>query len=118
MPVFNEKPQRPDGFVVSTANSHRSRLSGNVATGLNLLPGTVLQDIAGELAPYTDGSQPVGVLLKAVDSAAGPIRAPYLARDAEVNASELVWFDGATPAEIATGETALAGLGIITRSAL
>ncbi len=64
----------------------------------------------------TDGSQTAaGVLYDAVDASSADADGVIVARDAEVNASELAWFTGATSDNKTTGKSQLADLGIIAR---
>ncbi len=121
MTTFTET-QHWDAFIVSEANGYRSRDKGTVATGETLLPGAVVGIVTagGALKEYnpgnSDGSEVVaGIILK---SPAADTEAAYLARDAEVNASELVWFSGASAGQITAGETGLKAVGIVPRAAI
>lgn len=120
-------------FLVSEANGTRSRKTGTVAAGQNLVAGQVVQLSAGKLVAKdilaNTGNTalitaPEGIMWDNVDaSTAGPhagadvAGAVYIARDAEVNGSEMTYPSGDNTAE--TGKTlinaALATLGIIVR---
>lgn len=108
-------------FIISEANGHRSRDTVTVAVGNKLKAGHVVGELtAGGFAEYsptnTDGSEtPAGILFDAVDATAAAKTGVNMARDCEVNASELTFFEGATEAEIETAAAALAEHGIILR---
>lgn len=111
-------------YLVSEANGYRSRETIKVANTTTKSAGAVLGKVtATELydtynPANTDGTQTVAAILydwvDAVAGGAGVPRAAHV-RDCEVRGADLVWFAGATPAQIATGTTALAALGIISR---
>ncbi len=64
----------------------------------------------------TDGSQTaVAILLDAVDATAADADGVIVARQAEVNAAELVWFDSATAEQKAAGLSQLKAHDIIAR---
>jgi hypothetical protein len=65
----------------------------------------------------TDGSQrPIGVLYGNVDATSADKAGVIVARHAEVRSGDLTWFAGASAAQIAIAQDALAALGIILRS--
>lgn len=67
----------------------------------------------------TDGSQTaLVVLIDAVDATTGDREGLVIARQAEVNASELVWFSGATDAQKKTGIAQLKSQIILARTAV
>ena len=67
----------------------------------------------------TDGSQTaVAVLLDAVDATAADKDGVIIARQAEVNAAELVWFTGATDAQKTAGANQLKNQTILVRAAI
>jgi hypothetical protein len=76
---------------------------------------------SGEYKEYDpsngDGSETaVAVCYDHVDASGGAVSAPIIARDAEVNRAELVWFSGATDAQKTTGVDELAAQsGIVAR---
>lgn len=75
---------------------------------------------AGTVAVYdpaaTNGTEDVyGILRDNVDASGGALPGVAIVRDAEVNASELIWFSGATTDQKNAGLAALAVLGIIGR---
>jgi hypothetical protein len=64
----------------------------------------------------TDGSQiAAGILFDGVDASAADAKGVLVARDAEVNGAELVYFTGATADNKAAAAKQLASLGIIVR---
>ncbi len=64
----------------------------------------------------TDGSQTAcAVLWDDVDASGGDLAGVAVVRDAEVNAAELVWLDGATDDNKTAGKQQLAAVGIIAR---
>ena len=108
-------------FIVSEANGSRSREHVTVVLGQTLNAGDVVGKItaSGKYAIYDDGAADgseaaAGVLYAAVDASAADAAGVIVARDAEVNASELGWNSQAQPA-IDAGTTDLAALGIISR---
>ena len=110
-------------YLVSEANGYRSRESITVESGQVLEPGEVLGQVSasGEYKTYdpgnADGSETaVAISFDHVDASAGAVKAPITARDAEVNAAELTWFDGASAAQKTTGLDELeANAGIVAR---
>ncbi|MGF6792766.1 head decoration protein [Paraburkholderia sp. 35.1] len=111
------------GFVVSEANGHRSRDQVTLSGGTKVYAGTVLGHLtaSGDYVPLNpggagDGSETAaGILWGTKDATVGPVSATAITRDAEVNASELIWPSGATPSQIATATAQLASVGIILR---
>lgn len=114
------------GFIVSEANGQRSR--ANVT-----LEGSAGALKAGEvLGVYTSGSDTglyakfnqdasdgretaVAISINDVDDSSATQEIAVVARDAEVNADELVWPSDIEAAEQTTGEGELADVGIIVR---
>lgn len=72
-------------------------------------------DPAGTLGEQTPVAILIGTGGDSVDATAADKTAAILARDAEVNASELVWFAGATTQQKTDALTALAALDIVQR---
>lgn len=115
--------RRDGGFIVSLGNGHQSFETGtlnaaNSVAAAGLVVGKLTAD--GTLAAYnptnTDGSQvPVGIVYGVHRLSAAAQPCVYVARQAEVNGAELVWFAGATPLQIATGSTALSVIGVLVR---
>ena len=108
-------------FIFSEANGTRSREEITVVSGQNLKCGDVVGKItaSGKYAIYNDGAADgseaaAGVLYGATDATGGDTPSVIVARDAEVNASELGWNGQAQPA-IDAGTADLAALGIISR---
>ena len=98
-------------FLLSEANSSRSRSTGTIESGQTLKAGHVLGKVSasGEYKEYNpgnaDGSETaVAVLADDVDASGSAVEATLIDRDAEVHAALLVWFDGATDAQKTTGE--------------
>lgn len=109
-------------FLVSTANNSRSFEKVTIASGQDLKAGHVLGVVtaSGEYSEYDpdndDGTETaVAVLYDNVDASDGALEATIVARDAEVNGAELVWFADATEGEKTTGKSELADVGIIAR---
>lgn len=121
MTVFNEGRHAAE-FLVSEANGHRSRETITIASGEDLEAGAVLGQVTAD-STYkeynpgnADGSETaVAVLYDAVDATGGEEPGVIIARDAEVDAAALSWFDGATQGEIDTGTGELADEGIVAR---
>jgi hypothetical protein len=109
-------------FIASEANGTQSRDLGTLASGQTLQAGTVLGRITtgGNLTQWNpgaaDGSQnAMGVLYDNVDASAGAVTVVFIARMAEVNDKELVWFATATAPQKAAARTALQALTILVR---
>jgi len=104
--------QHAGEFLISEANGHLSREAVTVANGETLQPGHVLGQVtaSGEYKEYdpgnADGSETaVAVCFDHVDASGGAVSgAAIIARLAEVNSAELVWFDGATDNQKSTGQ--------------
>lgn len=109
------------GFLISEANSYRSRDEVTVvATGSTLEPGTVLGKLTatGKFVRHDAGAangaeDEAGILLIKI-SEEEAFRA-VIARDAEVMESELTYEAGADAAQVTASNAALAALGIIVR---
>ena len=110
-------------FIVSEGNGTISRDSITVLSGETPEAGAVLGKVTASgkykaLDPAAaDGSQvAVGILYDAVDASAADAESVAIVRIAEVNAAELVWPGGITPAEQTTALAQLALLpGVIAR---
>ncbi|WP_028210774.1 head decoration protein [Paraburkholderia mimosarum] len=110
------------GFIVSEANGHQSRDQVTITGGVLVPAGTVLGKVtaSGSFAPLNpaaaDGSQTAAAILFGTrDATAGDRQGTVIDRNAEVNASELVWPTGITPAQITTATQQLAAVGVILR---
>jgi hypothetical protein len=110
------------GFLVSEANGHQSRDQVTLGGGALVLAGTVLGAItaSGVFAPLntgaSDGSQTAaGILFGTRDTTSANKQAVVVLRNAEINASELIWPAGATGPQIATATGQLKALGVILR---
>lgn len=117
-------------FLVSEANNTRSRATGTVKSGENLVAGEVVQldgngklvacdgvlDTAGDLVTAVAGIMYDNVDASASGANADVAGAVYIARDAEVNGGELTYPTESTAGgeEDATNES-LKALGIIVR---
>jgi len=82
-------------FLISEANGYRSR-SGpediQLASGNNLVAGSVVELTAGEYVPVTvGGTDPVAILYAAVDATAADTDAVFIERDAEVAEARLTY---------------------------
>lgn len=110
------------GFLVSEANGHQSRDQITLTGATKVYAGTVLGTItaSGLFAPLNiagaDGSQTAsGILFGTRDVTTANANATVVTRNAEVNASELIWPAGATAPQIAAATAQLKALGVILR---
>jgi hypothetical protein len=125
-PTFIEK-RHDGGFLVSEARGHRSRDRGVIASTADLEAGTVLglNSTSGIYAPVdptaTDGTENAVAILfnhiyaNGIYSNGTDATGTVVTRDAEVNASELVYVNTLTTAELATAAAALKAVGILAR---
>lgn len=105
MTTFTEAAHAAE-FILSEANGHRSRDNGTLASGQNLIAGTVVMDNgADKLIAYTAGEvtdggtdEAAGILIAAGDASTGDLAVSILARDAEVNLKLITY-----PAESTAG---------------
>lgn len=117
-------------FIVSEANNTRSRATGTVKSGENLVAGQVVEldgdgklvalagdlDTAGDLVVAAAGIMFDNVDASATGANADVAGAVYIARDAEVNGGELTYPTESTAGgEEAATNSSLADLGIIVR---
>jgi len=113
-------------FMVSEANGWRSRATGIVLADEVLDVGQVVEkDGDGKLVAFTgetdtDGNlvaAAAGIMWAAVDATGADVTgAVYIARDAEVNASEIFVADDDTDGTVlAAARESLAAIGIIVR---
>ncbi|MDR5813323.1 head decoration protein [Caballeronia sp. LZ033] len=109
------------GFMVSQARGHRSVDQG-VASGAVLIPAgsVVAKTAAGKFVPLapaaSDGTQnAIGIIGMTTDTTLADKKAPFVVRDAEVNASELIWPASITGPQTTAALAQLAALGIIAR---
>ncbi|MFP4891230.1 head decoration protein [Paraburkholderia sp. EG304] len=121
VPPLNEQ-WHSGGFLVSEANGHLSRDQVTLTGGVQVLAGTVLGKVtaSGFFAPLnptaSDGSQIAAAISYAThDVTTANKPATIIDRNAEVNASELIWPANVTPAQIATATQQLATVGVILR---
>jgi hypothetical protein len=119
MTTFTETGRAAE-FILSEANFHRSRDSGEVASGQDLVAGTVLQlDGGTRYIAYTgdemtngEEDEAIGILIADTDATGGThVAAAIIARDAEVNLN-LLTFPAAKQAVMVQS---LKRLGIICR---
>ena len=110
------------GFIISEANGNRSRENVTIVSGEDLEAGCFLGKITsgGKYAHYnngaSDGTQTaVAVLIAKCDATGGDVAAAVIARDAEVNADELVWIDDSPSSDVTAGLADLAAVGILAR---
>jgi len=114
------------GFIISEANGQRSRENVTLVGGVSLLAGQVVSKLtsgsdSGLYTPFnqdgSDGSEDAGgVSINDVDeNATSTQEIAIIARDAEVNADELVWPSDITDNEKAAGVVELEALGIQVR---
>lgn len=125
-PVFNEK-RHDGGFLVSEANGHRSRERAVIASTADLEAGTVLglATATGIYAPVnpaaTDGTQTASAILfnhiyaEGIYSNGSEATGTVIARDAEVNASEFVFVNTLTTAQVTAVNQSLKSAGIVAR---
>ena len=110
------------GFIVSESNGHQSRDQIVLTGGAKAFAGTVLGQVSGTGAwlawnpAATDGSQnAAGILYATRDASTGDCPAVAITRNAEVNASELLWPPGVTPELVAVATAQLQMAGILLR---
>ena len=116
------EPFHDGGFIVSRELGSYTIDQAVLTGGAKVLAGTVLGKVTATGAfktwnpNNTDGSQTVaGILYATKDVTAADKAAAVVVRVTQVNASELVWFSGATAGNITTGIAGLKAIGIIAR---
>ena len=121
------KIQSNASFIVSESNGYRSRddVTVTVPATTTYAAGTILGKITASgkyvrhAAGATDGSEDeAGVLYETLANTTGSgvdNASVSMARDAEVNGSELTYEVGADAAQIILSDAALKALGIIVR---
>ena len=126
MTILTEGARKAE-FLVSEANDWRSRdgITVTVPANTTLAAGTLLGQITAtglfvrHNAGAANGSQnEAGVLFQnLVNETGSPVdmEATNIARDAEVNGSDLTYEVGADAAQITTSNAALKALGIVVR---
>lgn len=123
MAIKTEVLPHNEGFIRSEANGMRSRENVTLASGQNLVAGTVLGKHAGT-GKYSrvdnDGSNGLetasAILLSATDATDADVVTAVLARDAEVQKAELTYSSGASTAQKTAFDVSLATVGIIVRA--
>jgi len=118
---------RTADFIISEANSYRSRDAGIVTVPANstIEAGTILGAITAsgkyvtQLVASSDGSEDEAALLyePLVNTTDSPVdfAATLIVRDAEVTGSQLTYDPAANAAAITASNVALAALGLIVR---
>lgn len=107
-------------FIISVANGNLSFDNGVLASGEDLVAGTVLALLAGEyvqLAPGSSGADAnaVAILLGNVDATSAAQPCAVVARQSEVIGAALTWPVGITTPQKDAAIADLAALGIIVR---
>lgn len=120
MTTLTEK-RHAGGFLISEADGKLSRDNVTLASGQNLVAGTVVGKITsgGKYAVYdnqaSDGTQTAaGILYAAGDASGGDLAVCIINKDAEAIEDELVWPDG-SPVDVTGGTADLLALGIKIR---
>jgi len=121
----------PDGITLGTAHvgaAFNSEIGFTITAGTaDFVSGdrfnVTVSGGSGKYKEYnpanTDGSETAtALLLDNVDATDADVAAVVIARQAEVNANELIWFTGATSDQIAVGLNQLKRQAIIARSAI
>jgi hypothetical protein len=121
-PIQTEGPH-PGEFILSEANSERSRDNAYLAHPITIKVGTPLQKTAGATTdrPATYVVATTGANCNALaiyggtsTDAVNGLRVSIIARDAEVNGRLINW-GAMSPAEQVIGAQTLAAAGIVTR---
>lgn len=109
-------------FLLAEGNGSISREAVTIASGQNLVAGTVVGKItaSGKYTAYdddnADGSQTAaGILYDAVDASGGDKAGVIIARHAEVITAKLTFVATNDAGDIAAGKADLAALDIILR---
>lgn len=117
MTLLTQAP-RNLGFLLAEAEGQRSRETGTLKQGAQILPPGTLVDGDWTVAspvlhkPATDADDVTGILSYWADPTAGNVAAPFIVRDAEVNEAYLIYGDLDRKAVA----DALAASGIIVRT--
>lgn len=126
MAILTEGARKAE-FLVSEANDWRSRdqVTVTVPANTTFAPGTVLGKLtaSGKFVRHNAGldtgaEDESGILFHGVTNdgeSAADFDATIVARDAEVNGSDLIYEDGADGTQETASNAALAALGIIVR---
>lgn len=122
MPTLTET-RHAGGFMASEAAGRRARETVTIVSGTGkLVPGTVLGKVtaSGKYAYYNNSlatgvETAVAILWDEVDATSADKVAVVIARDAEVNAGELVWEGSQDATAKNAGIADLRALGIIAR---
>lgn len=119
MVTFTEGPHAAS-FILSEANSQRSRDNVTIPVGQKFPPGTVLVTATG--AAYVSGAGPLAIAIYGVDTteetgSGAETRIACITRDAEVNRHCIAWPAGSDDTDIDAAATELATQHIIVRGA-
>lgn len=113
---------RAGEFIIAEGNGSISREEVTIASGQNLVAGTVVGKVtaSSKFIAYdddnADGSQTAaGILYEAVDASAGDKKGVIVARHAEVDTSLLTFVGTNDAGDITAGKADLAALQIILR---
>ena len=113
------------GYIQSESNGTRSRETGTLISGQDLIAGTVLGLItaSSKLTQHdqdgADGSEVAyGILHAAVDASGGDADCVITRRDTEVTEADLTWQADINAGEKTTAVAELAALGIISRASV
>ncbi len=120
MPTFGSEGTHAGEFIISEANGSRSRESGTLTSGENLVAGAVLGIVANKYVEYDNAASSgaetaVAILFDAVDATDDDADCVVLVRDAEVNASELIYEATQDQASIDASIVDLLTVGIVGR---
>ena len=112
----------PAEFIISEAQGTRSRDTGTLASGNNLVASAVLGIVtaSGKYAEHDPGAvdgteDAVAVLYADVDASAADADCVVVSRDAEVDGNQLAWITGISAGDKTDGITSLATGGSIVR---
>jgi len=124
MTILTDSGTRKGGFIVSEANDWRSRDEVILTVGADqtVIVGTVLGKITAsgkyipQLAAAVDGSEtPAAILYADASGNSEDLEVTVVARDSEVNGSDLIHDPAANAAAVTAANAALAAAGIIVR---
>lgn len=106
-----QEGQHPGEFIVSLANHTRSQEEGLLPAGTEIVDGTPINIVGGEIVAATAAA--VGIIIGSytLSTDDDAVRVAYVARDAEVKDALINWPDSGA----ATVKTNLEALGIIFR---
>lgn len=89
------EPNHAAEFLMSEANGYRSRGEGVLASGNNLVAGSIVQLTGGEYVPVVDlDTDPVAVQYASYDATSADVEGTFIVRDAEVIRARLAFPSG------------------------